>query len=434
MSKADIMLTDSPIRRAMRNAVWLLAGKGTGGVFSLIYTALAARSLGVDDFGIFALILAYGQTIYNLARFQSWQTVVRYGAIHLAAGEPARLRRVMNFATALDLGAGLVGAVLGVAGAWLIGPHLGWSDRQQHLAMLFSLSLLFALRGTPTGILRLFDRFDIAAYSETVLPAMRLSGALIAWFTGASITAYLVAWSVAELVTTAVIWWAALRELRLRGQKAAGGARLKGVRAENPDLWHFAWTTNVYSSLALIWRQLPVLVVGWAGSPAAAGGYRIAANLVNALSKPAAALARAMYPELARLAVSERHTVARIVRQVTLATGLVGLAGVAVMTVLGRPAIRLIGGEEYLFAFPFLVLLTIAAAIELCGVAVEPAMTALGHPGRVLVVRAITGLFFIALLTGLSLALGPVGAAWAAVIGAVFLLAMLFAQYRRVLH
>lgn len=428
------MQTDSPVRRAMRNAVWLLAGKGAGGVFSLIYTALAARSLGVDQFGIFALILAYGQTVYNLARFQSWQTVVRYGAVHLAAAAPDRLGRVMNFATALDIGAGAVGAVLGMAGAMLIGPHVGWSDSQQRLAMLFSLSLLFALRGTPTGILRLFDRFDIAAYAETVLPMMRLCGALVAWWVEAPVVGFLIAWSVAELVTTAAIWWAALRELRRRGQHVPGAARLRGVRAENPGLWRFAWTTNINFSLTLVWRQLPVLVVGWAGTPAAAGGYRIAANLVNALSKPASALARAMYPELARLAVSERRTVARIVRQVTLATGLIGLAGVGVMTLLGRPALRLIGGEDYLFAHPFLVLLAIAAAIDLCGVAVEPAMTALGHPGRVLMVRVIAGLVFITVLAGLALALGPIGAAWAAVVGAIFLLAMLFAQYRCILR
>lgn len=116
-----------------------------------------------------------------------------------------------------------------------------------------------------------------------------------------------------------------------------------------------------------------MLVVGWAGTPAVTGGYRIAANLVNALSKRASALARAMHPEPARLAVSERRTMARIARQVPRATGLTGLAGAGVMALLDRPA------------------------------------------------------------------LGPIDATWATVIGAtvigaIFLPAMLFARYRRVLH
>jgi len=158
-----------------------------------------------------------------------------------------------------------------------------------------------------------------------------------------------------------------------RAGGAAGADRLCGVRAKNPDLWRFAWTTNVNVSLTLVWRQLPVLVVGRAGTPAVTGGYRIAANLVNALSKPAPAQARAMRPEPARLAVSERWTMARIARQAARATGPAGLAGVGVMALLGHPA------------------------------------------------------------------LGPIDAACATVIGAtvigaIFLLAMLFARYRRVLH
>lgn len=417
---------DSPIRRAVRNAAWLMAGKGTGGVFSLIYIGLAARSLGVESFGIFAMILAYGQAIANLAQFQSWQTVVRYGAVHHVGDQPARLRRILYFATLLDAGSAAVGAVLGMLGALLIGPHFGWSDDQSVLAALFSLSLLFGLRGTPTGILRLFDRFDLAAYAETVLPAMRLAGALIAWTTQSSIAGYLAAWVVAELITTAAIWWAAMREMNRQGLRVRGKGRLRGVVAENRGLWKFAWNTNFNYSLGLIWKQLPILVVGWAVSPAIAGGFRIAANLVSALHKPALMLARAMYPELARLAVTDRSQVEQIVKKSTMIAGLTGIGAVLLMAALGHEALELIGGEDYVFAYPYLMLLSVAAAIELCGVAVEPAIIAFGRPGKVLAVRAATGLFYTVLLIGLTVAFEGIGAAAATVFGAVFLFAALY--------
>lgn len=422
---------DSPIRRAVRNAAWLMAGKGAGGVFSLIYIGLAARSLGVQDFGVFAVILAYGQAIANLAQFQSWQTVVRYGAVHHVADEPAKLMRILYFTSLLDAGSAAVGAIVGVLGALLIAPQFGWSAAESIMAALFSLSLLFGLRGTPTGVLRLFDRFDLAAYAETVLPAMRLSGALIAWATQSSIMGYLIAWSAAELITTAVIWWAALREMGRQGLQSRGRDRLRGVVEENPGLWKFAWNTNFNFSLSLIWKQLPILVVGWAVSPAIAGGFRIAANLVSALNKPAQMLARAMYPELARLAVTDRSQVGRIVNKSTVIAGFTGLGAVLLMAVLGDDALVLIGGEEYAFAYPYLMLLAIAAAIELCGVAIEPAMIAFGRPGKVLEVRAATGLFYTVLLVWLTVAFEGVGAAAATVFGAVFLLAALYVLFLR---
>lgn len=428
------MTTDSPIRRAVRNAAWLMAGKGTGGLFSLIYIGLAARSLGVEAFGIFAMILAYGQAVANLAQFQSWQTVVRYGAVHHAEDQPARLRRIVHFTALLDAGSAAVGAVLGVAGALVIGPHFGWSDSDATMAALFSLSILFGLRGTPTGILRLFDRFDLAAYAETVLPAMRLAGALIAWAMHSAIGGYLAAWVAAELITTAAIWWAALREMNSQGLRVRGKGRLRGVVAENRGLWRFAWHTNFNFSLSLIWKQLPILVVGWAVSPAVAGGFRIAANLVSALHKPAQMLARAMYPELARIAVTDRSQVENIVNKSTLIAGLTGLFAVLLMAALGREALELIGGAEYVFAYPFLMLLSVAAAIELCGVAVEPAMIAFGRPGKVLAVRAATGVFYTVLLIGLTLAFKGIGAAAATVFGAIFLIVALYALFLRMVR
>lgn len=422
---------EGPIRRAIRNAGWLLAGKGVGAIFSLVYLALAARSLGAEQFGIFALILSYGQAVANLAQFQSWQTVVRYGAIHDAGNAQDKLRRIILFSALLDLGAAVTGALLAVAGIYLFGAQFGWSKAEQDIAVLFSLSLLFGLRGAPTGILRLFDRFDIAAYAETVLPAMRLLGAIIAWLTGASIAGYLIAWAAAELVTTIAMWGASARELRRRHTPAATSPRLRGVVAENEGLWKFAWTTNLTASLNLVWKQFPVLAVGWAVDAVAAGGFRIATQLAGALNKPTIALARAVYPEFAKLAVTGHAEIRHAVGRACLIGGLAGLVALAVVVLLGKPALQLIGGEVYLFAYPVLILLALAAAFELSGVAIEPALVAMGRPGQVLIVRTIVAAVYVLFLILMVQAHGSIGAAVATALASLLLVALLYVSFRR---
>ncbi|MEX1252155.1 MAG: oligosaccharide flippase family protein [Hyphomonas sp.] len=423
---------EGPIKRAIRNAGWLLAGKGVGGVFSLIYLAIAARSLGAEQFGIFALILSYGQAVANLAQFQSWQTVVRYGAIHEAGNAHDKLRRIILFSALLDLGAAIMGALLAVSGVYLFGAQFGWSNDQQDIAVLFSLSLLFGLRGAPTGILRLFDRFDIAAYAETVLPAMRLFGAVIAWLSGASIAGYLIAWAAAELVTTIAIWWASVRELRRRHKGPVPGGRLRGVVTENDGLWKFAWTTNLTTSLNLVWKQFPVLAVGWAVDAVAAGGFRIAAQLAGALNKPTIALARAIYPEFAKLAVTDRAGIRRAVGRACIIGGLSGLVALGIVVLLGRPALQLMGGDAYLFVYPVLIVLALAAAFELAGVAIEPALVALGRPGQVLAVRAVVAALYVMLLIWMVKICGSIGAAAATAVTSLLLVALLYAAFRRV--
>ncbi|MEQ9505794.1 MAG: oligosaccharide flippase family protein [Hyphomonas sp.] len=424
--------TEGPIKRAIRNAGWLLAGKGVGAVFSLVYLALAARSLGVEQFGIFALILSYGQAAANLAQFQSWQTVVRYGAVHDAANAPDKLRRVVVFAALLDLGAAITGAALAVAGVYLIGGQFGWSREQQDIAVLFSLSLLFGLRGAPTGILRLFDRFDIAAYAETVLPAMRLAGAVLAWVLDASIAGFLIAWAAAELVTTIAIWTVSLRVARRRNTQGVSGPLLRGVVTENEGLWKFAWTTNFTTSLNLVWKQFPVLAVGWAVDAAAAGGFRIATQLAGALNKPTIALARAIYPEFARLAVTSEREIGRAVGKACLFGGLAGVIALAVVVIFGQLAIRLIGGDAYMFVYPVLIVLAVAATFELAGVAIEPALVALGRPGQVLGVRAVVAGIYVLALVVMVKAHGSIGAALATAGSSLLLVLLLYLAFRRV--
>lgn len=420
-----------PLQRAVRNAVWLLAGKGTGGVFSLVYLALAARDLGAGQFGIFALILTYGQAVTSLTQFQSWQTVVRYGAGHQASGEPEKLRRVISFAALLDFGAACAGTCLAIAGVWLIGGQFGWSAADRDLAMLFCLSLLAGVRGAPTGVLRLFDRFDLAAYAETVLPSMRLAGALLAWLSGAGIAGYLAAWAAAELITSLVVWAASARELHRRFPGTGPGKLLKGVVSENPGLWPFAWTTNFNASLNLVWKQLPVLVVGWGVDAAAAGGFRIAAQLVTALNKPTIALARAIYPEFARLAVTDPRAVMRTVSRACLIGAIAGAASLILVLLGGQAALQLIGGEAYLFAFPILLVLTLAATFDLSGVAIEPALIALGRPGRVLQARAMVSLVFAGLLVPAVHLHGAIGVAAATATASLLMLGVLIALARK---
>ena len=68
------------MKRLFTNMGWLLGGRGINAVLSLVYLALATRTLGLEGFGWFAAIVALGQAVTGLANFQTWQFIVRWGA------------------------------------------------------------------------------------------------------------------------------------------------------------------------------------------------------------------------------------------------------------------------------------------------------------------------------------------------------------------
>lgn len=421
---------NSVLIRIGRNTGWLLGGKGVGAILSVAYLAIAARTLGPDGFGQFVLVLTYAQAMANLVQFRSWQTLIRFGAAHTADRD--RLSRLIGFSTMLDGSSAVVGAVLAVAGAVLIGTFVDWSAAEERHAALFGISLLFAMRATPTGILRLFDRFDSAMAAETVLPVIRFLGAVIVGLMSGPVIAFLIVWAAAELLTSLALWFAALRELSRRdlAQRPTGNW-LRAVVAENPGLWRFAWLTNASSTIALVWRQAGTLAVGIAASPAAAGGYRLAQQLSQALAKPISALARAGYPEFAHMVARRDPLLGPVIRRVTLFTLAAAGTIIALVALFGGLIIEWVAGPEFAFAQPYLLLLSVAVAIELCGIVIEPLLLAMGRPGRVLICRGLAAMVYLGALAGFMAMFGPVGAALGAVAGSLALVALLGFTVRR---
>lgn len=416
------------LRRLFKNLGWLLGGKAAGAILSLVYLGFATRSLGPQAFGTFALIFTYGQVVGNFAQFQSWQLMIRFGAGHLEQNRPDRLGRLVVFGALMDMGSAIVSASVGFLMARTVGHFLGWSNADSDSAAWFSLSLLFGMRATPTGLLRLFDKFDALTFAETMTPIIRFLGAAIAFLFLPTIGAFLIVWAVSELAASITLWCLAIRALHDRNIHPALSWP-HGATVENPDIWRFAWLSNATSAVNAVWQQCGTLAVGRETGAAAAGGFRIAFQIAQGMAKPALLLGRVVYPEFARQGASTN--LAATLWRSSLSAGVAGAAMIALTALLGQWAITAIAGARYAGAAPTLLLLSIAAAIDLCGFALEPALLALGRAGYALIARALGALVYLAcLLPGLHY-WGASGAGYAAIAGSAtaFSLSLLLVRH-----
>lgn len=418
----------------LANLGWLLAGKGAGALLSLIYLGLATRTLKPEGFGQFTLILGTGQAIVALVSFQSWQVVVRYGMAHLRDGRPAALKRLIGLCAGLDLAGAGVGCVLAVAGVLLLGPQLGWAAELRWWALAFCVVMLLSIRSTPTGILRLHDRYGIGALADAATPVMRLVGALVVVASGASIRGFLLAWAVAEVVTAITYWIFAARVagpvLSLPDLRS-----LPRVRAENEGIAHFASITNAGLTLNAVGKQFAVLIVGGFAGPVAAGSYRLAYQLAQALARVSDLFSRALFAELARAhAGAEPADVQRLFGH-TVRLALVAAAVVVLLLLAaGRPVLGLVAGAAYLPAYPLLVLLGIAAAFDIVGVGFEPTLMAIGRVGLAFRLRILVTLALLALLVLLLPAYGATGAGVAMLVTAALTMTLFGIAARRAIR
>jgi len=402
--------------RIGRNVAWLLGGRGFAGLTSIAYLAIAARTMGPHSFGEFTLVLAFGQIIANLTQFQSWQGVIRYGSIHIAEGREDRLSRLLGFSASLDIGSAGVGAVLAMIGTGIVGAFLDWSHTEQIRAALFGAALVISINATPTGMLRLQDRFDLLTYAQAVAPAVRLAGSIVAWVASDGVGAFLAVWAAAMLFQSIAIWVIAL--IATRQKLSFGAAASRQAAAENPGIVRFMMITNLSSCCGLLWEQIGTLAVGGVAGATAAGGFRIASRLAKAIAKPVQTMSKVIYPELARLVASKDHaTMGRVMSRISLIAIGLSLLIIVVAGFGGASLLSLIAGPEYRFAHMLLFLLAIASAIDLAGFAIEPLLNAHGRAGPVLAAKLAGLALYAGLLALLLPSHGAMGAAVATIIG-----------------
>lgn len=406
-----------------------MSSKGVGAVLSLVYLALATRTLGARGFGEFALILGAAQGVSALVGFESWQGIVRFGLPHMREGARDRLLALVRFSLLLDIVAALVGCCIAAVALAIMRAHFGWSGELARDAFLFALATLLSVRSTAIGILRLHDRFALGALADAATPVARFVGALLAVWLHATVTGFLIAWAVGEMLSAAAYWIAAGRLLPGIPGRPDVIAR---VRADNPGLVRFAWQTNLATTLNASSRQFSVVVVGFVAGPVAAGGYRLAYQLSLALLRGSDLFARAIFPEVARAHADkdagDLNTLARNSARFTVSAGLITCVAVPL---LGGPALQLIGGKDFSAVYPLLILLGIAASLDIMAVGFEPLLIGTGHVATALRIRMLSVAILFGGMVAFLTRMGTMGAGVASILSSGVALILFIASVRR---
>lgn len=394
-------------RAVLRNLGWLLAGRGVQAVLSLFYLAFVTRALGVGGFGRFALITGAAQALSTLVAFQSWQVIVQYGVDLVRKEDDAALGRLFKGAALLDLFSACVGAATAILILEIWSESLGIGPTLKRATMIFAVVQVVTIKSTPLGILRLRDRFGLAALAESTTAITRFLGAGIVLLVHPTVQGFMVVWGLAEIVTAAAYWTVAARGGDLLLMRRATDVRR--LPREHPGIVGFALSTNANTTLALSSKQAPLLIVGAVLGTTAAGGYRLGAQLAQALAKLSQMIARAAFPEVVRaVRGADRAQVRRLLARAAGAGAAAGLVILLIVAASGRAVLDLVAGPEFVGAYPVLVIMAASGCVEFTAMAADTFTTARGQPSTVFAIRCV-GLLALAAVS--AWAIGRVGEA-----------------------
>ena len=419
---------DENMRSLLKNSSYLGASRIVAAIAAVATLAFTGRALGVTLFGLLILIHSYAQAASSLAKFQSWQVIVRYGGQGLAAGRPEDFKVATGFALGLDIVSGIAGMLLAMAILPLIGGWFGIPDNYITLAVLYCLVIPTMQAMTPGGVLRTLDRFDLVAWQGTSYPIARMILAGIAFALDAPFEAYLAIWFITDLGGDVFLWWLTWRELKRRDMPDALRPTLKPHPLKGA--WRFAIRVNLTSSLTAAWGPIARLLVGGLLGPASAALYMVASTLADSAQKPTDLLTRAFYPEVMRMDVKTKRPWKLMLRGAALAA-MVGVAALLIGIVAGEPIIRLIFGENFVGAYPVLIVLMFAPFLIMISFPLPPMLYAVHREDAPLTARIVGTIVYFSIVAPLSWQFGLIGAAAAFVIGTAIMVAVLSLQVWR---
>lgn len=423
----------SPFRRIMANMGHLLSGKAVAGVASLVYIALAARILGVGDYGTLNLVHAYATFFGTLLALSGFHGIVRYGAQSLKTSDYDDLWGLIRLLALIEIAM----ALFAICCAILLSPWaaslLQLNSTAAQFVGFYTLAILATVRTTPQGVLQLADRFDLIGMQQAAMPVARLIGVAILWWMNMGLTGFLVVWLVAALLEGLSMWILAYDVARKRGWISATPRSPRAILSHHAGLIGFVGVTNVDLTLRDLAPKATPLIIGWMLGPIATGLFVLSQRASAVLIQPAQMLSQASYSVIAKLAVEHRYLQAHIaVRSSISIAAACALVVAGIFFMFSEQILHLLAGSEFAAAGELLVMIGFAAAILTVAPTLSAATNAFGYPGRGTTINLFCSLGTLPLLILFLWKLGINGAGVHALLQSALFSLLLGISYRRI--
>jgi O-antigen/teichoic acid export membrane protein len=356
---SDRLFGNVLIRRMLRNSGYLFSATGIAAFLSMLQSILAARLLGVTDFGVLGTITMFTSVINKFASFRMGELVVKYIGQFTVNGDDRRAAAVFKTAGFVEI----LTSFFAFGLIWLLAPlgavYFAKDAGTAEWFILYGFIVLANLMAeSSTGLMQIFDKYRIIAGITVGQSFLTLGLISLAYLTQGGLREVLLAYMSGKIAGAVALTLVALAIATRRWGLSWWRTPISLLHGERQELVRFALSTNVSATINLVNKDGELLWVSALRNPTEAGYYKLALSLINLVQLPVAPLPQATYPELSREVAARRWSNVRFVlRQGSLFALAYSGAASLFLLLFGRPVIRTIYTPDFLPAYPALLIL-----------------------------------------------------------------------------
>lgn len=292
---------DALFKRLLRNSSYLLSATVIANGLMFVQSILLARFLGVEQYGVLALIMTYVMAVNQLLDFRVWETVIKYVSEFWVNDEKARAWAMIKLAYWIDLLTGVFAFSVAVLAAPLAASLLHRSEIAS-LAGILAFKLLFStVNGTSGAILRVFDKFRWISIQNVSQAAITLGLVASVLLVGYGLKELLVAYIVSAFVGTLIYLYFSFKVIRSNMRSVRREGNIFLLRSRFREIGWFLFHTNINAFWGMFIRQFDVLILGHFRGANEVAYFKMAKNFTQLVGKVHDPLYKSIFPEITKL-------------------------------------------------------------------------------------------------------------------------------------
>jgi O-antigen/teichoic acid export membrane protein len=389
------------LRRRSATAVWIYAAVACG----ILGTVVAARALGLEQFGVFATALAAVGFFQVLLDLTVEESLTKYGFRYVAARDWGRLRRLFRQMLRLKVAGGALATAIVAALAPAADRLFDADGVGDALLAAALLPLVQSVENVGATALLLHSRYDLRGAYQAGSAALRLAALALAAPLG--VTEALAAVVLAQAAATAVVSGAGLAALRRFPE-----APERPLAEDVPGIRSFVLQSSLATGVISLRTTLVPLVLGAVAGPTQVGLFRIAQTPQTGLAAASSPARLVLLTEQTRdWERGERTRVLGGVRSYTVWAGALMAAAVPLFFLAMPWLVETVFGAEYGGAVGAARIVLVAAAIQFALGWTKSLPVTIGRPRLRIVTHGLEALVAIPLAAALGARWGAAGAA-----------------------
>jgi O-antigen/teichoic acid export membrane protein len=273
-----------------------------------------------------------------------------------------------------------------------------------------SLLILFDLSGTPTGVLRLLDRFEFLAVKNVLIGILSLVGALFVYLYGGGIWGFLVVGLVSSILGSVLLVFMAFIALRQRGLIQYWRVPIKNWK---PFLRFSMWMYAT-STVDIPVKRFDIIIVSSVISLEAAGIYKIIKQVLSLMDLLVDPVYQAIYPQFATM-VAHNDSKGAMKYSLKISSMLLAICGLMslVLAVTSAWWLKAIFGEGFAIGVLPLNFFLFLRVVSIATIAIHPLFNAMGYVKQNALILLIANGIYLALAWQLGPRIGLLGLAFA---------------------